>query len=177
MKLILKLLGGLLVIVVLAAVAAFFFPRNYRVERSALINATPEVVFAQFGDLKTWKHWSAWHERDPQMKVSYSENTAAVGSWTAWESRTEGNGKMTITAREPAKRIIYTLEFPDMQMVSTGTMEVQPMDKGVRLTWVSEGNLGNNPMHRWFGLFLDRMIGPDFEKGLAKMKTVAESAK
>jgi uncharacterized protein YndB with AHSA1/START domain len=176
-KFILKLFGGLAVLIGLAVIAAFFFPQNYRVERTAVINAKPDVVFAQISDLKSWKNWSAWHERDPAMKLSYSEKTAGVGAWSAWESKTEGNGKMTITAQEPAKKLVYTLEFPDMHMVSSGTMEVQPVDKGVRVAWVSEGNLGMNPMHRWFGLFLDRMIGPDFDQGLAKLKTLAESTK
>jgi hypothetical protein len=177
MKLVLKVLGGVMVLVVLAVIAAFFFPDHYRVERTSIINAKPEVVFAQIGDLKAWKNWSSWHERDPAMKLSYSEKSTGVGAWSAWESKTEGNGKMTVTADEPANKLVYRLEFPDMQMVSSGTMDLQPAEKGVRVAWVSEGNLGMNPMHRWVGLFLEKMVGHDFEQGLAKLKSVAEAAK
>lgn len=177
MKVLFNLLGGLAMLVLLAVVVAFFLPKNYHVERAVTIQARPDVVFAQFGDLQAWKNWGVWYERDPAMNVTYSKNTAGVGAWSAWESKSEGNGKMTFTAYEPAKKVAYTLEFPDMHMVSNGSLEIQPADQGVRVVWVSEGDLGMNPMHRWFGLFLDRMIGGDFEKGLAKLKARAESAK
>jgi hypothetical protein len=142
-----------------------------------VINARPEVVFAQVSDMRAWKNWTAWHERDPAMKLSYSDTTSGVGAWSAWESKSEGNGKMTVTAHEPLKKVGYTLEFPDMNMISSGSVDLQPADKGVRVAWVSEGDLGMNPMNRWFGLFLERMIAPDFENGLAKLKAVSESAK
>jgi uncharacterized protein YndB with AHSA1/START domain len=177
MKFIFKLLGGLAVLVLLAVAASFFFPKTYRVERTTVINAQPAVVFAQLGDLRSWKNWTAWHERDPAMKCSYSENSIGVGAWSAWESKTEGNGKMTITAHEPMKKVVYKLEFPDMNMVSSGTVDLQPADKGIRVAWTCEGDLGMNPISRWFGLFLDKMIGADFERGLARLKTVAELAK
>ena len=177
MKLLLKLLGGLAVLVLLAVAVSFLFPQTYRVERTTVINARSDVVFAQFGDLKAWKNWTAWHERDPAMKLSFSESTTNVGAWSAWESKSEGNGKMTLTAVEPGRKVAYKLEFPDMNMISSGTMDLQPADKGVRVAWVSAGDLGMNPINRWFGLFLDKMVGTDFERGLARLKTVAESAK
>jgi hypothetical protein len=83
---------------------------------------------------------------------------------------------MTLTAIQPAKQVVYTLVFPDFGMTSTGIVNLAPAAEGVRVTWVDEGDLGMNPMHRWLGLFLDRMIGPDFEKGLAKLKTISEAA-
>lgn len=176
MKIVLKLLGGLAVLVLVLVVVAFFLPRTYRIERTIVIKAQPEVVFAQFGDLKAWKNWGSWHEKDPAMKLSYSAKTTGVGAWSAWESKSEGNGKMTITAIEPAKSATYLLEFPDMGMQSNGSMTLQPADGGVEVVWVDAGDLGMNPMSRWFGLFLDGMIGPDFEKGLAKMKRLVEAA-
>lgn len=176
MKFLLKLVGGLALLVLLAVAVAFFLPKTYRVERSAVINARPEVIYTQVGDLRAWKNWTAWHERDPEMKLSYSENSAGVGAWSAWESKSEGNGKMTFTKVEPQKQVVYQLEFPDFGMISSGTMAIAPDGAAQRVTWVSEGNLGMNPVNRWFGLFLDRMIGADFERGLAKLKPVSEAA-
>ena len=176
MKIVLKLLGGLAVLVLLLVVVAFFLPREYRIERTIVINAKPEAVFAQFGDLRAWKNWGAWQERDPGMKTTFSEKTTGVGAWSAWESKSEGNGKMTIKTYEPAKSATYLLEFPDMGMQSNGSMTLQPAEGGVKVVWVDAGDLGMNPLSRWFGLFLDGIIGPDFEKGLAKMKRIVEAA-
>src|SRR5882724_3921520 len=108
MKILLKILGGLAALVLLLVVVAFFLPRQYRVERSLVINAKPDAILAQVGDLRGWKNWGAWQERDPGMKLMYSEKTTGVGAWSAWESKNEGNGKMTITEQTPMK-VTYRL--------------------------------------------------------------------
>ncbi len=176
MKLLLKLLGGLAVLVLVLVVVAFFLPRQYRIERTIVIKAKPETVFPLFADLKRWKDWGSWHEKDPAMKLTYSEKGTGVGAWSAWESKSEGNGKMTIQTLEAPKRVAYLLEFPDMGMSSQGSMALEPAADGVKVVWVDAGDLGMNPLSRWFGLFLDGMIGPDFERGLVKLKGLAEAA-
>lgn len=173
MKILLKILGGLAVLVLLLVLVAFVLPRQYRVERSLVINARPEAVLAQVADLRAWKNWGAWQERDPQMKLSYSDQPVGVGSWSAWESNKEGNGKMTIIALT-ATKVTYHLEFPDAGMQSTGWIELLPRDGGSQTVWVDTGDLGLNPVNRWFGLFLDKLIGPDFERGLANLKKRVE---
>ncbi len=177
MKLLLKIIGGLAALLIVLVLAAFFFPREYRIERTITINAKADTVFALCGDLRRWKDWGSWQERDPGMKITNSETTTGVGAWSAWISKSEGNGKMTITAFEPLKRVVYKLEFPDMGMGSIGSMTLEPAGSGVKVIWVDAGELGMNPVHRWFGLFLDKIIGPDFERGLANLKRLAEAKK
>ena len=173
MKILLKILAGLAVLVLLLVVVAFLLPRQYRVERSIVIKARPEAVLAQVAVLPAWKSWSAWHERDPQMKLAYSTQTTGVGSWSSWESKNEGNGKMAITEQTPM-RVLYLLEFPDYGMKSNGSLELKSEGDAVRLVWADVGDLGMNPMNRWFGLFLDKMIGKDFQRGLENLKRLVE---
>src|SRR4051812_36356988 len=154
MKLILKILGALAALVLLLVLVSFFLPRNFRVERATVIKAKPEAVFANVGDLRAWQKWTVWHERDPQMKTSFSEKTDVVGGWSSWISKSEGNGKMTLTAAEPAKRVVYSLEFPDFGMTSIGTVTLSPVAEGTRIAWADEGDLGMNPMNRWFGVVM-----------------------
>ncbi len=71
-------------------------------------------------------------------------------------------------------KVVYQLEFPDMGMSSTGSVELAADAGGTKVFWVDAGDLGMNPMNRWFGLFLDGMIGPDFEKGLSNIKKIVE---
>lgn len=123
---------------------------------------------AQIADLSAWKNWGAWQERDPQMKITYSTPSSGVGAWSAWESKSEGNGRMTITSQTPTK-VTYLLEFSDMDMKSNGSLEFKPEAGGTRVVWIDAGELGMNPVSRWFGLFLDKMIGPDFERGLSNI--------
>lgn len=174
MKILLKILGGFAVLLLLLVLVAFLLPRHYRIERTLVMKARPEAIHAQVADLRAWKNWGAWQEKDPAMKLTYSEKSTGVGAWSAWESKTEGNGKMTITSVTPAK-IVYDLEFPDFGSKSQGYMELLPDAAGTKVVWVDAGDLGMNPMSRWFGLFLDKMIGPDFERGLSNLAKKVEA--
>lgn len=174
MKILLKLLGGLAALLLLLVLVAFFLPRHYRIERTLVMKARPEAIHAQVADLRAWKNWGAWQERDPGMTLSYSEKSTGVGAWSSWQSKTEGNGKMTITSTTPTK-VVYDLEFPDFGSKSQGYMELIPEAAGTKVVWVDAGDLGMNPMSRWFGLFLDKLIGPDFERGLSNLSRRVEA--
>lgn len=178
MKLLLKVLGGLAVLVLLLVVVAFFFPRTYRVERSVVIAAPAEVVFPLVADLREWRRWGVWYELDPAMRVTYSTSPAPneVGGWTAWTSESQGNGRALLLQVHAPAHVRYRLEFPDMDMSSFGDFVLMPVLDGVQVTWSDAGDLGLNPLARWFGLFLDGMIGPSFEGGLSKLKRLAEEA-
>jgi uncharacterized protein YndB with AHSA1/START domain len=175
MKTLLKLLGGVAAFILGLVATSFVLPREYRVERSVVINAPAATVFPMAADMRNWAKWTVWHERDPEIKNTYSPEQAVVGAWSAWESKKEGNGKSTLTAVELNQRLVYKLEFPDFGMVSTGTFVFAAEGNATKVTWSDEGDLGMNPMSRWFGLLLDKMVGADFEAGLAKLKRVTES--
>ena len=175
MTLLVSVLKVTAVAILLAVLAAFFFPRTYHVQRSVSIAAPAERVFRQVADLRQWKNWAAWHEREADMQMEYSATTTKVGDWSRWTSATQGSGQMTLTELQPNSHVVYRLEFPEYDMASTGAFEIAEASNGVDVTWSATGDLGWNPFHRWFGLFFDRLIGPDFEAGLAKLKRVSES--
>lgn len=177
MKLLLKILGGLVVLVLLLVVVAFFLPRHYRVERSVVIAAPATTVFPLVADLRNWRDWGIWYERDPEMVTSYSDDPAPdkVGGWVAWTSESQGSGSATLKQLHPPMHATYELGFEGFDMTSEGAFVVAPVAGGVQVTWSDEGDLGNNPLHRWFGLLLDGMVGGDFDAGLAKLKALAES--
>ncbi len=174
MKVLKLLLGGLLGVILLLVVIAFFLPSGYRVERSIVINADAERVFTEINNLKNWTKWMVWIKRDPNMKVVYDGPEAGVGAKQSWTSETEGSGELTITESVPGRSIRYDLHFPDFDTRSKGTMTLEPANGGVKVTWSDEGSLGYNPVYRYLGLFMDSMVGSDFEAGLKSLKNVAE---
>ena len=177
MKILIKILGGLAALVLVLVVVSFFMPKTYSVERAVVIQAKPEAVFPLLADLKQWSKWGVWYERDPAMTIAYSAVTTGAGAFSDWKSKTEGNGKATVTAVVPLQSVTYALEFPDEGMLGVGVLTLSPAENGaVRVTTAMKGDLGMNPMARLMGPFLDKMIGPDFEVGLAKMKRVSEGA-
>jgi hypothetical protein len=175
-KLVIKIFGALVALWVVLALVGFVLPGHYRVERSTVIDAKPAAIFPLVGDLKAWRRWGIWFSRDPGMHVEYSPATTEVGAWSQWKSQSQGDGKMTITAVHPDDDFEYSMVFADIGMVSHGTMALAPgPDGATRVTMAMEGDLGHNPLYRWFGVFMNKLVGPDFEAGLANLKKLSES--
>jgi uncharacterized protein YndB with AHSA1/START domain len=161
-------------LMVLLMAIGFILPAQFKVQRSVEIAAPAAKVYPLIAAPAAWKDWSEWNRRDPQMKITYDGPAAGTGAGWRWESATEGNGEMTFTQAVPEQRIDYTLRFPDMGMQLTGQFLLEPAGGGVRVTWTNEGEMDRNPVNRWVGLFMDRLVGPDFEAGLANLKALAE---
>ena len=175
MQLALKILKYLVGIAVLLSAVSFLLPATYSAARSVTINAPVDKVFPLVANHREWKRWSVWNQRDPNMQMTYSGPEMAAGSKWSWKSKSEGNGGMEFSAVEPNKRVGYILTMEDMTP-ATGEFKFAPDGAGTKLTWDMTGNAGMNPVFRWFGLFMDQLIGPDFEAGLKNLKKLAEAA-
>lgn len=81
-----------------------------------------------------------------------------------------------MTAAEPDKRVAFELYFPDFDSTSAGELTFAPEGSATRVAWTMHGDMGGNPIARWFSLFMDGMVGKDFEAGLANLKALAEKA-
>ena len=164
-----------LLAVALAGIGSLLSPK-FSLSRSVLVNVPPDKVYALVADPRGWKQWSVWNQRDPAMKIDYSGPESGVGATWTWQSKSEGDGKMTFTAAEPAHRVAFDLYLPDFGTTSKGELRFAPEGSGTRVTWAMSGDMGSNPLYHWFALGADAMIGPDFEAGLDKLKAVAEKA-
>lgn len=173
-----KILIGLVLVVGGFVVFAATRPDTYHVERSTKIDAPATVVFQQLDDLTAWAAWSPWDKRDPQMKKTLEGPPKGVGAAYSWQGNKQvGKGKMEITESQPPTQIKFRLEFiePFAGVAKTGFNLTPDGDKTVAVTWSMDGT--NNLMGKVFGIFMnmDETIGGDFEKGLAGLKTVAET--
>ena len=173
-----KILIGLAVIVVVFLIVVAFQPADYRVTRTATIAAPPAVVFAQVDDLRKWEAWSPWAKMDPAMKVTYTGPAAGVGAVSGWAGNSEvGEGRMTITESRPSELIRFHLEFiKPMAGTSASEFTFKPEGNQTVVTWTMTGK--NNFIGKAFCLFMnmDKMVGGQFEQGLARLKSVAETA-
>jgi len=175
-KLIVKIFGALVAVWILLVLAGFLLPGHYRVERTTLINEKPAAIFPLVGDLKAWRQWGVWFARDPAMQIEYSPATTEVGAWSQWKSKSQGDGKMIISAVHHDDDFEYSMVFADIGMVSHGTVALAATQEGAtRVTMAMDGDLGHNPVYRWFGVFMNKLVGPDFEAGLANLKKLSES--
>ena len=173
-----KILLALAVVVVVLLIVVGLQPSEYRVTRSTTIAADPTAVFTQVDDLKKWEAWSPWLKMDPAMKLTYSGPAAGVGAVSAWAGNNDvGEGRMTITESRPRELVRFNLEFfKPMTGTSTAEFTFKPEGNQTVVTWSMTGK--NNFIAKGICLVMnmDKMIGGQFEQGLASMKTVAEAA-
>lgn len=174
LKLVKWLVFILIALVLLLFVGSYALSPKFTAARSASVNAPADKVYALIADPREWKRWSVWNQRDPAMAITYSGPASGAGAAWEWKSKSEGDGKMTFTASEPGRRLAYELFFPDFGTTSTGALELAADGTGIKVTWTMNGDMGSNPLYRWMALFMDRMVGPDFEAGLANLKALAE---
>lgn len=175
------LLGIVIVVVVLVAVFAVVValqPSHYQVERSATIAAAPATVFAQVNDFHKWQAWSPWAKIDPAMKESFGGAPAGTGAIYNWAGNKDvGEGRMTIVDSHASDLVKIKLEFLKPFAATNETIfTFTPQGNQTAVKWSLSGE--KNFIAKAFTLFssMDKMIGPDFEKGLAQMKAVAEAA-
>jgi hypothetical protein len=175
MKLLKKAALILLGLVVVLVVISFFLSSQVHVERALVINAPPEKVFDQINVVKNWESWSPWHKLDPNMKLQYEGPALGAGAKYSWQSnqRNVGNGTLTITESVPHSTVQTAMHFDDGD--GTAQFKLQKVNDTTQVTWSMETDMGKNPIAKYFGLLMDKMVGSDFEKGLSNLKTVCES--
>jgi polyketide cyclase/dehydrase/lipid transport protein len=173
-----KILGALAVVVAGLAVVIALQPSDFRVSRTASIAAPAPVVFAQVNDFHNWTAWSPWAKLDPAMKQTYEGAAAGTGAIYTWVGNREvGEGRMTIVESRPGELIRVKLDFVK-PLAGTSVAEFTFRADGDRtaVTWTMTGEKSFVAKAIHVVLSMDRMVGDQFEKGLAAMKTVAEAA-
>ena len=175
-----KIIGVVIAAVIVIVGLGFVLPDKAHVERSVVISAPPEKVFALISDFNQWSRWSPWADLDPN--TVYEISGSGVGhrmSWTS-EDPNVGAGVQTVTAIEPPTRLVTHLEFGEMGRADA-TMSLTQEGGATKVVWSLDSKMREGvpvwmqPMSTYMGFFMDGMVGKDYEKGLARLKTAAEA--
>ena len=167
---------GAIILVFLGVVA--LQPSDFRVVRTTTIAAPPQAVFAQVNDFHKWEEWSPWAKLDPASKATFEGPSAGPGAIFRWAGNEKvGEGGMTITESRPDELIRIKIDFlKPFQATNTAEFTFKPEGDQTVVTWSMAGK--NNFVSKAICLFMnmDKMVGGDFEKGLAQMKSVVEAS-
>lgn len=151
-------------------------PAEFRISRQLAMAAAPTAVFPHVNDLSKWRAWSPWEELDPNLQRNYEGPAAGQGASYAWAGNPQvGQGRMTITDSRPSDLVRLRLEFiKPFKATNTSEFTFEPSAGGTLVVWSMTGK--NNFMSKAVGLFMnmDKLIGKDFDKGLAMLKSVVE---
>jgi hypothetical protein len=165
---------GLVIIVVLFAVIVALSPDGFRVTRSITIPASLVAIFPHVNDLHKWEAWSPWERMDPGMKKTFEGPASGTGAGYSWTGNKKvGAGRMTIAESRENELVRINLEFlKPFKATSTAEFTFKPGEKQTKVTWSTFGK--NNFMAKvfWLVVDVDKMMGDEFEKGLANLKTV-----
>lgn len=177
---ILKIAGiALAIIAVILIVLGLVGPKTYNVQRSITINAPAETIFQTVSHYENFSKWSPWQHLDPEMKTTIDGADGTVGAKYSWVGNSKaGEGSMTFTKLEPNKTIEQDLAFvKPFKSESQTYMDLEPADGRTKVTWGMKGESAfvSRIMMTLMG-GMDKMIGPDYEKGLANLKTLSEAA-
>jgi len=173
-----KLLVTLAVIIAVFLIIVALQPADYRVTRTGTITAPPEAVFAQVNDFHNWEAWSPWAKLDPAAKNSFEGAASGTGAVFTWAGNKKvGEGRMAVTDSHPNDLIRIKLDFIK-PFPSTADTEFtfKPQGNQTAVTWSMSGRKGF--ISKAFCMFMnmDKMVGGDFERGLASLKSVTETA-
>jgi uncharacterized protein YndB with AHSA1/START domain len=167
---------GIFVLQAVVLLLAWRKPDTFRVERSIAIDAPAEKVFPFINDLALWDRWSPWAGKDPNMKTTLSAPAAGVGAYQEWDGdRNVGSGRMEITASEPTRRVVYALTFLKPFKATNQAVFAIEGEGPVTVRWTMTGPAPLMSKVMDLLMNMDRMIGKDFEQGLAKLKQLAEA--
>ena len=163
-----KLLIALIVAVVALLGIGMFLPGDFEVTRKIEINGRPADIYPIVADLKQWPKWTVWNkETYPDIEYTYGEKTSGLGAEYSWTGETSGNGNMKITTAKEPENLEWELNFEGFE-TSYGYCRFERAEKDrTDVVFGMRGNMGSNPINKYFGLMMDRMMGAEFDKNLA----------
>jgi hypothetical protein len=174
----LKIVAGIGLALALLAVFIATRPSAFRVARSVTINARPDYAFSLVNDFREWSAWSPYEKLDPQMKRAYTGPRSGEGAVYSYSGNDKaGQGRITIEKSVPGSRVELKLEFlKPFTVTNQGSFMFEREGNATKVTWAMEGR--NNFLFKAVGLVMnvDKLVGTEFEKGLAALKTQAENA-
>lgn len=158
------------------ALRVFTRPATFRVQRSIMVDAPPERVYPLLADFHRWVEWSPWEKLDPALRRTFSgadQGPGAVYSWVG--NKKAGEGRMEITEASPPSRVSVNLDFKKpFESHNITDFTIQPHGARSQVTWVMHGpNTMSAKLMQSF-ISMDRLVGGDFEAGLASIKALAE---
>ena len=172
-----KILIALAVVVIALVGVVAVQPSGFRIARTTTISAPPPAVFAHVNDFHKWEAWNPWAKLDPAMKQTYEGASAGTGAIYTWAGNREvGEGRMTLTESRPSELIRIKLEFlKPFRATNTAEFTFKPEGDRTVVTWTMTGE--KNFIAKAVGLVMnvDKMVGGQFETGLARMKSVVEA--
>ena len=165
-----------MVLLLILFVTYFVIPSDTHMERTTVIDASPEKIFAQINSFERFNEWSPWAKIDPDTEYSYSGPESGVGARMSWKSEDPnvGNGAQEIIESVPSSKLTNKMEFEGMTGEASATFMLEEEGGSTKVTWTYDAK-DVSGVFRFFLMGIDGMLGPQYESGLADLKSMVEN--
>ncbi|MCY4646097.1 MAG: SRPBCC family protein [Gammaproteobacteria bacterium] len=161
-----KFFSFLAVVFISLLLIGLILPGTWAVERSLEMPAVPEQVFAYVNDVSLWDAWTDW----PEAAGERIGPSRGVGAGRSWDDPEFGDGVFTIVESVAGERVRYRVEVEDGAMITEGTIALDRLEDGTRVTWRETGDFGWNPILGYVARAMDRLQGREMELGLERLR-------
>ena len=154
----------------------FALPDHFHVERTLVINSTPEKVFPFVNDLGNWSRWDPWSQDDPNMQREIV-GASGVGQVQKWRSPASGTGVLETMESKKHTALRFKLMTHASSYPRFLSFTLVDLGGKTQLTWSIDGENSMKPIGNYFGLGMNRYLGPMYEQGLSNLKSLVETNK
>jgi len=171
-----KFLVLLSILFSLFLVGGFLLPDHYEVEEEIMVDAPFQDIYPFLSDLKKWQDWTVWSKKeDPSLVVRYEGSEIGQGAKQIWKGDKMGDGELMLTESNLGDGVYYVMKMNDGNVKMKGSIVFRPISpERTKVLWNVSGELGSNPLFRYFGILMKNMISNDLQKGLVNLKEIAE---
>jgi hypothetical protein len=178
----LEIIGYIAAIVVLAIIGLLAYAatlsNSFQVKRSLRISASPDKIFPLINNMRGMNRWNPFAEADPNIKITYTGPESGKGARYEWTGNSKvGEGSLEITDASAPSRVTLKLDMlKPMEGHNTVVFTLAPSSDGTDVTWAMSGERPFIGKVMGVVCNMDRMVGGQFDKGLAKLKAIVEKA-
>lgn len=175
-----RIIGILVAVIVVGVAGVLAFaatkPDSFRVQRATSIKATPEKIFPLLNDLHNFASWSPYEKKDPAMKRTHSGAPSGKGAVYEWDGdKNVGRGRLAIADSTPPSKVTLDLDMlAPLKAHNIVEFTLEPKGDTTHVTWAMNGQVPYVAKIVHVFLNVDKMVGQDFEAGLANLKAIAE---
>lgn len=171
MRILRNIVIAVAVLLVLFLAIGFFLPSRFAVERSTVVAAPADSIYARVATPRTWAAWSAWTAKeDSTLAYTYAGPESGVGAIMSFTAKKMGNGELEIVEAVPGRVVGYELRLVGTDMKVNGRVTLEPSGDGTKVTWLDSGDLGGNVLLRYLVPMLEKNLAAAYEKNFAGLR-------
>ncbi len=148
-------------------VGGALLPETLDVQRTRVIAASPDKIYALLSEPALWEKWAPWFQRNPFLDKKATGNPSGNGAQLAWQGNGH-EGRLKVTSSMPVSAVRIKADLAEQGEVDL-YMNLKPVPGGTEVTWGLRSEFGRNYGRRYHGLLMRSTVATEVEAGLTAL--------